>query len=70
MIGSGEGGREGGDEGRATWEEASEDMTRGTHLTAVYPALFNDGLVTPWDGGILVERILLTQFPSIFFCKI
>ena len=51
-------------------EEASKVMTRGTHLTAVYPALFNDGLVTPWDGGILVERILLTQFPSIFFCKI
>ena len=30
----------GGDEGRATREEASKDMPRGTHPTAVYPALF------------------------------
>ena len=29
----------GDDEGRATREEASKDMPRGTHLTAVYPAL-------------------------------
>ena len=38
MIGSDEGGREGGDEGGATREEAIEDM-RGMHLTAVYLAL-------------------------------
>ena len=31
---------EGGDEGRATREEASKDMIRGTHLTDVHPALF------------------------------
>ena len=37
MIGSYEGGREGRDEGGATREGA---ITRGTHLTAVYPALF------------------------------
>ena len=30
-----EGGREGGDERRATREEASKVMVRGTHLTAV-----------------------------------
>ena len=29
MIGSDEGGRKGGDEGRVTREEASQDMTRG-----------------------------------------
>ena len=29
MIGSYEGGRKGGDEGRGTREEASKDMTRG-----------------------------------------
>ena len=34
----------GGDEGRATREEASKDMLRGTHLTAVYPALFDHQL--------------------------
>ena len=45
MIGSAEGGREGGDEGRAPREEASKDMTRGTHLTAVYPALFFNAVV-------------------------
>ena len=37
--GSDEGGREGGDEGGAIKDGASEEMTRGTHLTAVYPAL-------------------------------
>ena len=37
--GSDEGGREGGDEGGAIWDGASEKITRGTHLTAVYPAL-------------------------------
>ena len=36
--GSDGGGREGGDEGGATREEAIEDM-RGMHLTAVYLAL-------------------------------
>ena len=34
------GGAEEGDEECATRDEASEVMTRGTHLTAVYPALF------------------------------
>ena len=29
-----------GNEGRATRVEASKDMLRGKHLTAVYPALF------------------------------
>ena len=33
----------GGDEGRAMREEANKDMPRGTHLTAVYPALFEKG---------------------------
>ena len=40
VIGSDEGGREGGDEGGAIKDGASEEMTRGTHLTAVYAALF------------------------------
>ena len=40
MIGSDEGGREGGDEGGAIKEGASEDITRGTHLTDVYTAMF------------------------------
>ena len=50
VIGSDEGGREGGDKergtredgdkGRGTRVEASKDMTRRTHLTAGYPALF------------------------------
>ena len=39
------GGRKGGDDGRATRKEASKDMTRGTHLTAVYPALFFNAVV-------------------------
>ena len=40
MEGEGaEGGREGGDVERATWEEASKVMTRGTHLMVTYPAL-------------------------------
>ena len=42
-LGEGEGaggGREGGDKGRATRQAACKVMTRGTHLTAVYPALF------------------------------
>ena len=38
-IGCDEGGREGGDEGRAMREEASKEMTRVTHLAAVYRAL-------------------------------
>ena len=37
-----EGGREGGDEGRATRQAASKVMTRGTHLAAVYPPFFVD----------------------------
>ena len=39
MIGSDEVGREGGGKGGVTREVASKDMTRGTHLTAVYAAL-------------------------------
>ena len=35
MVGSDDGGR-----GGVTREEANKDMTRGTDLTAVYPALF------------------------------
>ena len=35
----------GGNEGRAMREEASKDMPRGTHLTAVYPALLQNFLV-------------------------
>ena len=46
MIGSDEGGREGGEEGRATREVASKDMTAGTHLTAVYPALLRNAYGT------------------------
>ena len=41
MVRSDEGGREGSDEGGVTGEAASKDMTRGTHLTAVYLALFS-----------------------------
>ena len=37
----------GGDDGRATREEASKDMPRGTNLMAVYPALFLNGMVVP-----------------------
>ena len=37
MIGSDEGGKDRRDEGEATKEGA---ITRGTHLTAMYPALF------------------------------
>ena len=40
MIGSDGGGMEEGDEGGAIRDSASEKLTRGTHLTAVYPALF------------------------------
>jgi len=40
VIGSDKEGMEGGDEGGAIRDEASEEITRGTHLTAVYPALF------------------------------
>ena len=39
MIGSSEGGRERGDEGGAITVGTSEGITRGTHLTAAYPAL-------------------------------
>ena len=39
VIGSDERGREGGDEGGAIRKGASEEITRATHLTAVYPAL-------------------------------
>ena len=39
LIESNEGGRKMGAEGRAMREEASMDMTRGLHLTAMYPAL-------------------------------
>ena len=39
MIGCDEGGREGDDEGVGN-KGASEEVARGTHLTAVYPALF------------------------------
>ena len=41
MIGSDEGGREGSDEGWATREETSKDMTKETDLTPVYPPLFS-----------------------------
>ena len=44
VIERGRGGKDGGDEATregATREEASEEITRGTHLTAVYPALFH-----------------------------
>ena len=41
MIGRDAGGREGGDEGGAIKEAASGEITRGTHLTAVYPALLS-----------------------------
>jgi len=36
VVGSDEGGREGGDEGRATREETSKGLKRGTHLTALF----------------------------------
>ena len=41
MIGSDGGGREEGDEEGAIRDGASEKITRGTHLTAVHPALFS-----------------------------
>ena len=36
-----EGAGKGGDEGGAIRDGASMDITRGTHLMAVYPALFS-----------------------------
>ena len=39
VIGSDEWGRERDDEERATRKAANKDMKKGTHLTAVYPAL-------------------------------
>ena len=39
---SDEGCRKRGDERGSSREESSKEMTRGTHVTAVYPALFLD----------------------------
>ena len=44
----------GGDEGSATKEEASNVMTRGTHLTAAYLALFTFFSIS----GLIVLKLL------------
>ena len=69
MIGSDEGGREGGDEGGAIKDGASEEMTRGTYLTAVYTALFQYCQHSVVDYKLIAPKIYFVSFScSHLFC--